>query len=65
MLKSIVSYIIVNKVRECVERGYITPDEYGDIYDDLYEGYKIMGGNGGIDMIMGELKKLPIRSHHA
>ncbi|MBQ3418867.1 MAG: hypothetical protein IJH31_01890 [Erysipelotrichaceae bacterium] len=42
-----------------LERGYITPDEYENLYDYLYKPYEKMGGNGSAKRIMDEVKKLP------
>lgn len=44
-----------------LERGYITPDEYENLYDYLYKPYEKMGGNGSAKRIMDEVKKLPTR----
>lgn len=43
-----------------VERGYITQDEYENLYEYLYKPYKKMGGNGSAKRIMNEVNKLPI-----
>lgn len=42
-----------------LERGYITPDEYENLYDYLYKPYERLGGNGSAKRIMDEVKKLP------
>lgn len=44
-----------------IERGYITHDEYENLYDYLYTPYKQMGGNGSAEKIMNEVQKLPVR----
>lgn len=47
-----------------VNRGYITQDEYENLYTYLYEPYKkVMGtaDNGSADRVMKEVDKLPIR----
>lgn len=44
-----------------LERGYITHDEYHNLYDRLYKPYKKMGGNGSAEKVMNEVTKLPIR----
>lgn len=44
-----------------VERGYVTSDEYENLYDYLYKPYEKMGGNGSVKRIMNEVDKLPIR----
>ena len=44
-----------------IDRGYITHDEYENLYDYLYKPYKQMDGNGSAHRIIDEVKKLPIR----
>lgn len=44
-----------------VNRGWISQDEYEDLYTYLYEPYKKLGGNGSAERIMREVDKLPIR----
>lgn len=44
-----------------VERGWITDDEYENLYDYLYKPYEKMGGNGSAKRVMDEVKKLEIR----
>lgn len=44
-----------------IERGYITNDEYENLYDYLYKPYEEMGGNGSAKRIMQQVEKLPIR----
>lgn len=43
-----------------IERGYITSDEYENLYEYLYKPYKKMGGNGSAERVMDEVNKLPI-----
>ena len=43
-----------------IERGYITSDEYENLYEYLYKPYEKMGGNGSTKRIMNEVNKLPI-----
>ena len=43
-----------------IERGWITQDEYENLYEYLYKPYKKMGGNGSGDRVMDEVRKLPI-----
>lgn len=45
-----------------IERGWITNDEYENLYDYLYKPYEQMGGNGAAKRIMNEVQKLPIRN---
>lgn len=44
-----------------IERGYITQDEYENLYDYLYKPYEAMGGNGSAKLVMEQVKQLPIR----
>lgn len=44
-----------------VARGYITQDEYENLYTYLYAPYLKNGGNGSATRVMEEVDKLPIR----
>lgn len=44
-----------------VSRGYITQDEYENLYTYLYQPYLKNGGNGSASRVMKEVDKLPIR----
>lgn len=43
-----------------IERGWITQDEYENLYEYLYKPYEEMGGNGSAKRIMMEINNLPI-----
>lgn len=43
-----------------IDRGWITSDEYENLYEYLYRPYEKMGGNGSAERIMNEINKLPI-----
>ena len=43
-----------------IERGYITSDEYENLYEYLYKPYEKMGGNGSAKRVMNKVNKLPI-----
>lgn len=43
-----------------IDRGWITQDEYENLYEYLYKPYEEMGGNGSAKRIMTEVNKLPI-----
>lgn len=45
-----------------INQGYITRDEYENLYEYLYRPYEKMGGNGSAKRVMQEVNKLPIRS---
>lgn len=47
-----------------IERGYITNDEYENLYNYLYLPYKALGGNGSAERIMNEVMKLEIRKSY-
>ena len=44
-----------------IERGYITQEEYENLYEYLYGPYLKMGGNGSVKRVMNEVDKLPIK----
>ena len=44
----------------CIERGWISQDEYENLYEYLYKPYEKMGGNGSAKRVMTEVNKLPI-----
>lgn len=44
-----------------IERGYITHDEYENLYEYLYKPYEEMGGNGAAKRVMQEVNRLPIK----
>lgn len=43
-----------------IERGWITQDEYENLYEYLYKPYEKLGGNGSAKKIMQEVNKLAI-----
>lgn len=45
-----------------IERGFITRDEYENLYEYLYRPYEKMGGNGSAKRVMQEVNKLPIHN---
>ena len=47
---------------KCIERGYITQDEYENLNDYLYVPYRERGGNGSAQRVMEMVKKLPFRA---
>lgn len=44
-----------------IDRGWITQDEYENLFKWLYEPYEKMGGNGSAKKIMDEVRKLPLK----
>lgn len=45
-----------------IDRGWLDPDEYDNLYNYLYKPYRAMGGNGTAERMMNEVNKLPIKS---
>ena len=45
-----------------IDRGWITRDEYENLYEYLYKPYELLGGNGSAKRIMKEVEKLEIRN---
>lgn len=51
-------------IRTClvyIQRGYITKDEYEDLFKYLYKPYEALGGNGTTSKFIMEVEKLPIK----
>lgn len=51
---------IISLGMQYIERGWISQDEYENLYEYLYKPYEKMGGNGSAKRIMTEVNKLPI-----
>lgn len=45
-----------------IERGWITSDEYENLYEYLYKPYEKLGGNGSAKRVMNEVNKLDIHT---
>lgn len=45
-----------------IERGWITQEEYENLYEYLYKPYKGLGANGSATRMMQEIDKLPIKN---
>lgn len=52
---------VISLGMEYIERGWITHDEYENLYDYLYKPYELMGGNGSAKRVMEAVDKLEIR----
>lgn len=50
---------IIFLCKEFIKQGWISPDDYENLHEYLYEPYKLMGGNGTAERLMEEVKKLP------
>lgn len=48
-----------------IERGWITRDEYENLYEYLYRPYEKMGGNGSAKRVMEIVNGLPIHASPA
>lgn len=46
-----------------IERGWISKDEYENLYQYLYVPYQKLNGNGSAKRIMDEVNTLPIRQY--
>lgn len=44
-----------------LEIGYITADEFENLYKYLYMPYKELGGNGTAEKMINDIKKLPMK----
>lgn len=55
---------ILTQGLEYIKRGWITPDEYENLYEYLYKPYERMGGNGSAKKIMDEVKHLPTKPNN-
>lgn len=51
---------IIELCLKYLDRGWITQDEYENLYEYLYKPYTEMGGNGTAKKMMREIDKLPI-----
>lgn len=60
LLRVLVRDRIIEDGERYLERGYILSGEYADFYEELYEPYKNMGGNGLAQHIFERIEKLPM-----
>jgi hypothetical protein len=51
---------IVQLSHQYIERGFITQDEYENLYKFLFIPYLELGGNGSANRLMTEVNKLPL-----
>ena len=61
MLKGLAHDRIMYLGMHYIERGWITKDEYENLFTYLYEPYEKLGGNGSAQRVVEEVKKLPIK----
>lgn len=45
-----------------IERGWISQDEYENLYEYLYKPYEKLGGNGSAKKVIEEVNALPIHA---
>lgn len=45
-----------------INRGWLTTDEYENLYTYLYAPYRNLGGNGAVERLMQEVNKLEVRA---
>lgn len=56
--------IIIERGTLYLKRGFITHDEYENLYEYLYLPYSGLGGNGTARKVMDEVAKLPFKAQH-
>lgn len=54
-----------DKCEQHLAAGYISADDYEDLDKYLYQPYKKMGGNGTVEKLMNDVRKLPLRPPEA
>ncbi len=52
---------LLEKCKKHLADGYISADDYEDLDKYLYQPYKKMGGNGTVEKLMDDVRKLPLR----
>lgn len=52
---------LITQTTKYIHRGYITHEEYDDIQIYLYQPYRDKGGNGTVERLMEELKKIEVK----
>lgn len=50
---------IIHLCKSYLEQGWISADDYENLYEYLYVPYKEMGGNGTAQRLMERVEKLP------
>lgn len=53
---------IIELCLKYLERGWITAEEYENLYKYLYKPYKAMGGNGSAERLMAKVSNLEVRN---
>lgn len=53
---------LINLSTKYIHRGFISHEEYEDLLVYLYEPYLAKGGNGTVEKMMEQVKKLEVRA---
>ena len=51
---------IISLCEKYIERGYVSSDEYENLYEWLYKPYQELGGNGTAKRLMAIVDNLPM-----
>lgn len=51
---------IIHLCKFYIEQGWISTDDYENLYEYLFKPYEAMGGNGTAKRLMDEVSNLPI-----
>lgn len=51
---------IIFLCKEYIRQGWISTDDFENLYEYLYKPYEQMGGNGTAKRLMEEVQKLPV-----
>ena len=57
----IAMFRIEREAKRCIDRGYVTSEEYHTLKHNLYEPYVALGGNGLATKFMQEVEELPMK----
>lgn len=60
LLLGLAHYKIVELGLGCLEKGFVSKDEYDDLIRYFYDPYVALGGNGSVERIMILVKRLPL-----
>ena len=52
---------IIHLCKYYIGQGWISTDDYENLYEYLYKPYELMGGNGTAKRLMNEVTGLPMR----
>lgn len=53
---------IIERSEKYIARGWVSTDEYHELYHYLYQPYELEGGNGTAKRLMEQVAKLPPES---